>query len=352
MSENALLGLYGFRRFAALSRTPLTPDFVVELPQGMNLKGAQLAQVTLEGAILHGTDFTDANLSEAILSNSDLTGAELSGSNLEKADLRGSNLTSARLSSAQLFSANLENAKLGGADLSDADFRDAYLLGASMEDVNLENTRFPDAALPDSLAWLEAPASIEKLLRKRLSSYEGQITPDQWEAINQLRPKMMRAAKLAGLATGEESSDVASEILLRIVQTQQIDEFLELGDQAQRSHIYWYAKDLVRSREQRRATLISNVRNSPAYDFDSDETDIGDYFVALASSDASPFERVVIREIRDLLSPELWRLVEARYIYGFNLREIATQESSSLNSIHRRLSKAREIITKYFLNSA
>jgi len=346
VSENALVCLYAFRRFAALSDRRATSDFVVQLPERMNLKGAQLAQITLEGARLRRADLSGANLSEAILSNADLSEANLSAANLEKVDLRESNLCSAELSAAQLFSANLENAKLGGATLNGTDFRDSYLLGADMTGVDLKTASFPDAVLPDTLAWIDSSVA-QNDLQVQLSSFTGEITQDQWEKINRLRPQMLRAAKLAGLATGEEARDLASEILLRILKTQKIEAFLELSEQAQRSHMHWYAKDIVKLRHRRNISLVPGS-TKPVTSFDVDDADINDYIAAIASTDASPFERVMLSEIKSLLSIELWRLVEAYYFFGYTLKEIAREERVTIAEIHKRLSKAREIIREYF----
>lgn len=350
VSENALVCLYSYRRFAALNKAQAlsAKEFIVELPEHMNLSGAQLTQVTLEGAVLRRTDFAEANLSEAILSNTDLTDAVFDRANLEKADLRNSNLTSGKFASAQLYSANLENAIITGADFRKADLRDAYLLGADVERANFEDARFPDAVLPEDYAWLETPERVSKL-RSRLSSH-GQLNDEDWEAINRLRPQMLRAARLAGLATGEEAHDVGSEILVRIIQTQNINEFLSRTEKEQLSHIHWHAKDVVQARERSRLPVATDVSEVIVYDFEDDEVELGDYLVALASSDESPFERVVMREIREHLSPDLWRLIELHYLYGYSVREIANSSEKPPVMIQRGLSKARELIRKYFLD--
>ena len=350
ISENALVCLYSYRRSAALSKaqTLSAKEFVVELPSLMNLAGAQLAQITLEGAVLRKADFAEANLSEAILSNTDLTETVFDGANLEKADLRNSKLSLGKFVFAHLYTANLEDARIDGADFRNADLRDAYLLGADIENANFQNARFPDAVLPEDYAWLETSERVRSL-RSRLSAH-GRLSDEQWEAINRLRPQMLRAARLAGLATGEEAHDVGSEILVRIIQTQNMNQFLSRPEEEQVSHIHWHAKDVVKSRERSRISLATDVPEVVVYDFDDDEVEIGDYILALASSDESPFERVVMREIRERLSPDLWRYVELHYLYGYSVTEIAKQSNKTPSMIHRGLSKARELIRKYFLD--
>lgn len=103
------------------------------IPDGPNLKGANLS----------GRDLRSVNLSGA-----DLTGADLSGCDLRLADLSSAKLTGANLQDADLRNADLTNADLTGANLADADLRQVDLSTAQLAGANLSGVDLRDAQLP------------------------------------------------------------------------------------------------------------------------------------------------------------------------------------------------------------
>ena len=68
------------------------------------------------------------DLSGAALRGLDLEGADLSGADLRDADLRGANLSGANLKGAHLGGANLFKVIFDGADLGEADLRRVQFL--------------------------------------------------------------------------------------------------------------------------------------------------------------------------------------------------------------------------------
>ncbi|AUT02351.1 hypothetical protein CLI64_19235 [Nostoc sp. CENA543] len=86
-------------------------DYPVEVRlDSANLKGANLKQADLTGAILNSANLQGANLKQA-----DLTGAILNSANLQ-----GANLKRAKLIRASLVGTSLQNADLEAADLNEA----------------------------------------------------------------------------------------------------------------------------------------------------------------------------------------------------------------------------------------
>ncbi len=77
------------------------------------LRGENLEDVDLAGAILRGADLSDANLRNANLRNADLRGAILIGTDLTNANLKNAWLDGAKLDNANLQGANLFNIKTG-----------------------------------------------------------------------------------------------------------------------------------------------------------------------------------------------------------------------------------------------
>ncbi len=98
-----------------------------------NLRGAPLADATLQLADLRGADLREADLAGAVLGQANLEGALL-----EQASLPGADLASAVLRGAALAEANLREALLEDADLSDAGLRFADLRAAALEGANLQ----------------------------------------------------------------------------------------------------------------------------------------------------------------------------------------------------------------------
>jgi hypothetical protein len=101
---------------------------------------------------LQGIDIRGAYLAEADLSLVDFSGRDLSGMNLEFADFteakfNNANLTKADLRRSIFFRADLIGANLEGAELQAADFRQAYLMKANLRRIYLGGVDFTQAAL-------------------------------------------------------------------------------------------------------------------------------------------------------------------------------------------------------------
>ena len=105
--------------------------------QGANFRGANFRRADLSGA-----DFFNADLFRANLSRANLLGARLNEVNLIKAYLRGANFTGSDLSGACLRGSNLSN-----ADLKEADLKGADLIGACLRQADLSNADLKGADL-------------------------------------------------------------------------------------------------------------------------------------------------------------------------------------------------------------
>ena len=97
-------------------------------------------RLQLQGADLIGVQLDGTDLREADLRGANLTNANLIGADLRQADLRNVNLTSA-----VLRAANLRKADLRGADLIDVDLRGAKIQGLKLEKANLSDTKIDDS---------------------------------------------------------------------------------------------------------------------------------------------------------------------------------------------------------------
>ena len=125
-----------------------------------NLEKANLARADLRNATLKSANLSEAGLFSADLSDADLTNAKLMGASLSTADLSDANLRQADLTEAELWAANLwavnlmranlSGANLSGTDLSKADLVRANLAGADLSEADLSDANLSEADLSDA----------------------------------------------------------------------------------------------------------------------------------------------------------------------------------------------------------
>ena len=102
----------------------------------INLIGASLEELNLQGIYLSGVKLGGANLSKTILSSANLFEANLVGANLTQ-----TNLSHANLNEADFFKANLTNTNFTNAYLKNAYFKDAVISDTIFEKADLEGTQ-------------------------------------------------------------------------------------------------------------------------------------------------------------------------------------------------------------------
>ena len=113
----------------------------------LDLKGAFLPRVMLDGKHLQGAELTRAHLKEAYLDSTNLEDANLDGANLESAYLGGASLRVASLAGATLGGASLVRANFEGAFLREADLEGVMLWGATLENANAVSASLQHADL-------------------------------------------------------------------------------------------------------------------------------------------------------------------------------------------------------------
>ena len=122
-----------------------------EVPEGLDLRNANLS-----GADLSDTDISQANFSQANLREANLSRANLHDADLSRADLSGANLSDADLSQANFSQANLREANLSKANLHDADLSQADLRWASFDRTNLHGASLYNSKLQGiNLDWAD-----------------------------------------------------------------------------------------------------------------------------------------------------------------------------------------------------
>jgi uncharacterized protein YjbI with pentapeptide repeats len=113
----------------------------------INLSRAHLYKVILDGADLSSSNLSDAHLGRARLNMVNLSHANLIRANLNKTELMGSNLQHAQLMTADLSGADLSGVNLSGANLIEADLSGANLQWANLSGANLIGADLSCAAL-------------------------------------------------------------------------------------------------------------------------------------------------------------------------------------------------------------
>jgi uncharacterized protein YjbI with pentapeptide repeats len=108
----------------------------------IDLRGADLKERDLSGAIMDGGDFREADLSGAYLRRARFVGARLEGANCTSA-----NFDTADLTGAQAREARFVGADLFEACLAEASFDRAHFTGADLGGVNLRSAHFHKADL-------------------------------------------------------------------------------------------------------------------------------------------------------------------------------------------------------------
>jgi DNA-directed RNA polymerase specialized sigma24 family protein len=366
VSENALICLYGFRR-SVLLRKHSPEELIVPLPSNANLKGAQLDQITLEGAVLTNADLSGANLTEAILVRADLSNAGMEAAILEKADLTRTVLRSATMQGATLIGANLQSATLSGANLRGANLSDVYLLHAAWDGVDFRDAVFSGAVLPDELRAAVGQYVDDEQFRRNLEADNSSITDEYWKMIENLRPRMVYLARIASFARGPDPEDIVSELIIRLASPRNLERLMKLEEPERMRFVSGEINAMVRPGVQRNLPLFSDFEETEVDESDFEDSELDDaleettdqdnavvespelaqYVESFVSSNPGPFEQALISDIRRVLSDRFWEIIEARYIYGYSLQEIALNQKQPLRDIKIQLRKAHEVLRKY-----
>jgi len=134
-SENELFLKWCFNNGADGRDMWSTFAYKSQQSEPINLIGASLEELNLQGIYLSGVKLGGADLSKTILSSANLFEANLVGANLTQ-----TNLSHANLNEADFFKANLTNTNFTNAYLKNAYFKDAVISDTIFEKADLEGT--------------------------------------------------------------------------------------------------------------------------------------------------------------------------------------------------------------------
>ena len=168
--------------------------------QGIDLRGAMLANATMEFVILHGADLTGANLDGANLKRASLRGVKLDGAFMQDVNLRSANLTNASLRGVDLRRAILVETDFSGADLTDCN---VFGVGAwnvklsdttkqsrlVVQDYNAPALVVPGLALAQFVYILQQDTGLRDVLQAMINNgvlLLGRFTPERKDVLDAL----------------------------------------------------------------------------------------------------------------------------------------------------------------------
>jgi DNA-directed RNA polymerase specialized sigma24 family protein len=216
ISENALATLYGIRKNLLLSNARIGSRLIVPLPRGCHLEGAQLEQITLEGASLVRANFSNANLSEAMLANGNFSGCSFTAANLVNTNLVGASVRSADLRHTVLREANLERADVSSSVLDGADLTEAQLIGLRHDAVDFRSVILTGAILPEELATKLPPAAHDKISSIAGIGRTVQLA-ELWNKLSLIRLYLKGTVQTKFLPASVDAEDVVDDSILRVM---------------------------------------------------------------------------------------------------------------------------------------
>lgn len=350
ISENALISLYQMRRAHAFANvkagTTEVMILAISMPTGVCMNGAQLDGVVLEGAELREAQFQGAALQDTVFSLTDLTHANLAAANLEKA----------QFSSATLVGANLQDARcmatqFGGADMrecvaSRADFREAFLQSIVWDEAEFEGCQVAGATMdPD----LESEFVHMGLLGE---AGRGAVDSPFWAALTPMLPRIRRSAFIRAYPAGVDAEDLVSQLVVVLANPKTQKRFID-ADPSTRWGLVRSALGRLSEEEHRRARRSNaSIVSTESDDGERLTTDLEELLLSNASnasgSATSGYERVLIEEMKEQLSPEAWALFYGRYFEGYTVAELAQTQPRSESDVAKQLAKCIEILAAWF----
>lgn len=137
---------------------------------GIDLRGAELADIELSRVSLVGADLREArlrgvNFADSLLRGLDASGAELLGCSFGRARLVKAKLRGADLTGSTLFAADARGADFSGANLAEVDLLASDLSGADLTDALLDAARNIDSCKLAGVVGL-TPERVRELQRR------------------------------------------------------------------------------------------------------------------------------------------------------------------------------------------
>lgn len=363
ISENALILLYGIRKYQSL-KTGITGKLTIKMPEGINLEEAQLEQVVLEGIQLVRASLKSANFKEAVLVDADLNHSSLHSSNFAKAILKNINLRNTDLTGCSFSEANLEKASLSNSKINNSNFSNAFLNIIDFEGITPENTNFTNAHLSIELAnFLDALQSDrnDQTYGKNQLLIEKQL----WDKIIKLRPTLIKICRRYGLGIEIDIEDILSDVVTKIFSNNRnINSLNKLDNFSLLNKLNTYLRTAFRDHIKSSSQLL------PLELMDDEKTDDEYQIVTydqisildeIAKNPASPEyqyelqeKRALINEIenfiKETMKSEYYIIFNLYFIEEYKVGEISKQLKLPPENIYTIIQRLRQAVRSNFSN--
>jgi hypothetical protein len=188
------------RRFIAAT---VSPSLHPHQPTRVQLRGAKLAQVNLEGAVLHVAQFDGADLRQCIAIGADFTDSSFKEASLCKGNFQNACLRGAKAIGAQLTEANLHEAVITRCDFTRADLTDSIL---TVKDL-------ADAIFHEAVMTAVVPPP-----NNEVGPVKKEIPQPEWDKEGVLKQVYVAARRFVAQYIGlADSEDTASEVVVYLL---------------------------------------------------------------------------------------------------------------------------------------
>lgn len=400
LSENALLCLYALRARHVVGHFPEVKQ--ARIPAGaVRLSGAELDQVQLPSIDLAGADLKGAKLTGAVFRGANLTGTLFDNARLDKSDFTGAVCRNASFQNVYAEGATFEGADLSHVSFLEANARSAFFLSANTDGATWQGALLQGAVLDDALR-----TALDARVATGIGETVGDrsLLDSYWDWVGSSRTKLVKLALM--LSAGRvvawiEPEDLVSDVIVAMASPTQMEELMRLEEPRRLSAMASILARRVRSKSELASWLGAEEEESEddygaedeseAEDADAEHQeavaqkgvtpDVADVYDDLfreavieaevkagrtqrdqereipglgvdewlseyaAEEDLNIEVGLFIRDMERLLSPSVWRIVQARYVQGLTLAEIAKAEQLPRAEIHRVIQRAKLLLT-------
>jgi RNA polymerase sigma factor (sigma-70 family) len=245
-----------------------------------------------------------------------------------------------------LIGANLENADLSYTNLRGANLTDTYLLQVIYEGADLRDVITADAVLPNDLATTLGKNIDDETLRRKVLSDNESLNNEHAKIIENLFSHIKKYSHAYSVIGYFDRDDLVQETIIRLSKHTILPKLIQLSDDDRKYYAYTVMKSIASDKRRMREKRVVNRF--------TDHIGLEDYINTISDQRVSPLEKLIEYEteeilsgIEDILPAKFWRIFKAYYFDGHRSSDIATNENISLTTVHRYLSKAREIVRKH-----
>jgi RNA polymerase sigma factor (sigma-70 family) len=268
----------------------------------------------------------------------------------------------------------------------------------------LNDVVWKGAVLPD-----EIRAQVEQLtedqIKHNLQTVDTYALKEYWRIIEQLRPYMLRVARLTSLMIYMDPEDIVHDAIVRLSAPPHLERLSRVDEAGQRDYVYSMMRRMLLSQEnkaKRDFSYMADPETDEDWDDETNEfipdepdeesadanygmaeepaetddppqsiplvstdeiddsepeaeiygTGFEEGIEAFAKDDTQLAEKILSLEMRKILSDKVWQMVKANYIQGYSINEIAAREGKSPSDVKNIIDTARKVLREHYAEMA